>query len=252
MDRLTTCLSVGFKVPPCRQTRTGSSWSDHSNGPTSHRRPMTSPRSFPAFLHPAGWTGSVCATGSTKPAFRRRTGTCPPIPSRWCPATQASSPGGRTTWRNRRGPPAPCGRGASPGGPHAPSTSWMLRRSPRICCRQDNTCILSCVPCGNLRIRNTRHYTSRRMSEPQRQTFRVLLKSAVSGFFLATCITKSCKLDNVRQSLACFTQQRSIRSHLHLCRGKTLLFTTRNEAAERGGAGVKVNCRTALVFWRVK
>ncbi len=147
---------VHFKAPPCRQTRTDSSWSDRSSGPTNHRRLTTSPHSSLASLRPAGWTGSVCATGSTRPSSRHRTGTCPQIGGRWCPARRASSPGGRMTWRSRRGPPAPFGHGASPSGRRVPGTSWTLQRNLHNCCTQGNICILSCVPSGSLKIRERR------------------------------------------------------------------------------------------------
>lgn len=148
-------VTVNIKVPPCRQTHTGSSSLDHSNGPTSRHHPTTSPRSFPVFLRPADWTGSVCATESTKPASRHQKRNCPLIPGRWCQATRASSPGGRRTWRSPRGLLAPGGHGALPSGRHVPSTSWMHQRSPRSCCRRGSTCILSCNPSGNLRRQKT-------------------------------------------------------------------------------------------------
>lgn len=153
----TAILHRGYlKVPPCRQTRTDSSWSGRSSGPTSRRRLTTSPRSSLAVLRPAGWTGSACATGSMKPASRPRTDTSRQIAGRWCPARRASSPGGRRLSRSRPALPALCGRGASPCGRRAPCTSWTLLRSPRNCCRPDNICIPPCVPSDNLKSRENK------------------------------------------------------------------------------------------------
>lgn len=145
------CLMwVPSREPPCRQIRTCSSWSDRSSGPTSRRRPTTSPRSSPASLRPAGWTGSAYATGSTWPECRRRRGTGPPSAGRWRPARPASSRVGRKPWRSRPRPPAPCDLGALPCGLRALCTSWMLRRSLPGCCRPDSTCSRSGVPSRTL------------------------------------------------------------------------------------------------------
>lgn len=150
LGQVSETRAVPFKEPPCHQIHTDSSWSDHSSGPTSRHRLMTSPHSFPASRRPVGSTGSACATGSMRPASRRQRGTCPRIAGRWCRATRASSLGGRRTWRNQPGPPAPCGRVASPSGRRAPNTFWMLQHSSHSCCTPDNICIPSCVPSGNL------------------------------------------------------------------------------------------------------